>query len=47
MGMVNHPVTLLKKLVRESMKQQVVINSEQYIEVTIYDIVILQIPKKC
>lgn len=28
------------------MKQQVVINSEQYIEVTIYDIVILQIPKK-
>lgn len=27
------------------MKQQVVINSEQYIEVTIYDIVILQIPK--
>ena len=31
----------------ESMKQQVVINSEQYIEVTIYDIVILQIPKKC
>lgn len=29
------------------MKQQVVINSEQYIEVTIYDIAILQIPKKC
>lgn len=29
------------------MKQQVVINSEQYNEVTIYDIVILQIPKKC
>lgn len=29
------------------MKQQVVINSEQYIEVTIYDIGILQIPKKC
>lgn len=29
------------------MKQQVVINSEQYIEVTIYDIVILQISKKC
>ena len=29
------------------MKQQVVINSEQYIEVTICDIVILQIPKKC
>ena len=29
------------------MKQQVVINSEQYIEVTFYDIVILQIPKKC
>ena len=29
------------------MKQQVVINSEQYTEVTIYDIVILQIPKKC
>lgn len=29
------------------MKQQVVINSEQTIEVTIYDIVILQIPKKC
>ena len=29
------------------MKQQVVINSEQYIEVTTYDIVILQIPKKC
>ena len=29
------------------MKQQVVINSEQYIEVTIYDIDILQIPKKC
>lgn len=29
------------------MKQQVVINSEQYIEVAIYDIVILQIPKKC
>ena len=29
------------------MKQQVVINSEQYIEVTIYDIVILQTPKKC
>lgn len=28
------------------MKQQVVINGEQYIEVTIYDIVILQIPKK-
>ena len=29
------------------MKQQLVINSEQYIEVTIYDIVILQIPIKC
>lgn len=29
------------------MKQQVVINGEQYIELTIYDIVILQIPKKC
>lgn len=29
------------------MKQQVVINGEQYIEVTIYDIFILQIPKKC
>ncbi len=29
------------------MKQQVVINGEQYIEVTIYDIVILRIPKKC
>lgn len=29
------------------MKLQVVINGEQYIEVTIYDIVILQIPKKC
>lgn len=29
------------------MKQQVAINGEQYIEVTIYDIVILQIPKKC
>ncbi len=29
------------------MKQQVVINGEQYIEVTINDIVILQIPKKC
>lgn len=29
------------------MKQQVVINGEQHIEVTIYDIVILQIPKKC
>lgn len=29
------------------MKQQVVINGEQYIEVTIYDIVILQIPKNC
>lgn len=29
------------------MKQQVVINSEQYIEVTNSDIVILQIPKKC
>ena len=29
------------------MKQQVVINGEQYIEVTIYDIVILQRPKKC
>lgn len=29
------------------MKQQVAINSEQYIGVTIYDIVILQIPKKC
>ena len=29
------------------MKQQVVINGEQYIEVTIYDIVILQISKKC
>lgn len=29
------------------MKQQVVINSEQYIEVTIYDIVSMQIPKKC
>ena len=46
MGMVNHLVAL-QKLVRESMKQQVVINGEQYIEVTIYDIVILQIPKKC
>lgn len=29
------------------MKQQVVINGEQYIEVAICDIVILQIPKKC
>ena len=29
------------------MKQQVAINSEQYTEVTIYDIVSLQIPKKC
>ena len=29
------------------MKQQVVIKSKQYIEVTIYDIVVLQIPKKC
>ena len=29
------------------MKQQVAINSEQYTEVTICDIVILQIPKKC
>lgn len=29
------------------MKQQAVINGEQYIEVAIYDIVILQIPKKC
>ena len=29
------------------MKQQVVINGEQYNEITIYDIVSLQIPKKC
>ena len=29
------------------MKQQVVTNNEQYTEVTIYDIVSLQMPTKC
>lgn len=29
------------------MKQQVVINGEQFIEVAICDIVSMQIPKKC